>query len=146
MLLAGHMPFHKFEILATDIDLKALDKAGKGVFNEKSLKDLPEEMKDRFFTKIGNEYAISDKIKKEVSFRQLNLLENNFPQNLDLIVCRNVLIYFTDEAKNELYRKFNRSLRDDGILFVGSTEQIIKASDFGFESMYSFFYRKVRSI
>ena len=60
-----------------------------------------------------------------------------------MIVCRNVVIYFTDEAKTEIYKKFHRSLKTGGILFVGSTEQIINYRDLNYESVKSFFYKKV---
>ena len=65
---------------------------------------------------------------------------------MDLIVCRNVLIYFTEEAKDELFKKFANSLADDGILFVGSTEQIFNPSKYGLEVEDTFFYRKSKHI
>ncbi len=61
---------------------------------------------------------------------------------MDLITCRNVMIYFTDEAKDLLYKKFHKSLSDDGILFVGSTEQIILPERYNFRSVRTFFYKK----
>lgn len=88
-------------------------------------------------------YQISDEIKKCVEFKQGNLLEDKYPVNMDLIVCRNVLIYFTDEAKTEVYRKFNASLKKGGVLFVGSTEQIINYRDLNYQSCRSFFYKKI---
>ena len=60
-----------------------------------------------------------------------------------MIVCRNVVIYFTDEAKNEIYKKFHDSLKNEGILFVGSTEQIMAAREIGYTSLKTFFYKKV---
>ena len=68
--------------------------------------------------------------------------KDKYPANLDLIVCRNVLIYFTDEAKTDIYRKFNDSLKSEGFLFVGSTEQIINYRDLNYQSFRSFFYKK----
>ena len=62
---------------------------------------------------------------------------------MDLIVCRNVLIYFTEEAKDEVFRKFALSLKKGGILFIGSTEQIINYKDMGYERRNSFFYEKI---
>ncbi len=59
-----------------------------------------------------------------------------------MIVCRNVLIYFTDEAKDEVFRKFNHSLAKGGILFIGSTEQIMDYRSMGYERRGSFFYEK----
>ena len=61
---------------------------------------------------------------------------------MHMIVCRNVMIYFTEEAKNEIYFKFANALADKGILFVGSTEQIIGSEKFGFDGIQSFFYEK----
>jgi len=59
-----------------------------------------------------------------------------------MIVCRNVMIYFTEEAKEEIYKKFNAALAPEGFLFVGSTEQIIQPAVLGYKSFRSFFYRK----
>ena len=59
-----------------------------------------------------------------------------------MIVCRNVVIYFTDEAKNQIYQKFNQSLKKGGILFVGSTEQIINYRELNYSTVKSFFYKK----
>ena len=60
----------------------------------------------------------------------------------DLIVCRNVLIYFTEEAKNEIFKKFYDSLNREGVLFIGSTEQILNDKTIGFDRKDSFFYSK----
>ena len=54
-----------------------------------------------------------------------------------------MLIYFTDEAKDEIYKKFNASLVKDGLLFIGSTEQIVNHKEFGYERRNSFFYQKI---
>ena len=70
------------------------------------------------------------------------LLKDKYPSNCDLIVCRNVLIYFTDEAKEKIYSDFHNALKQDGILFVGSTEQIIQANNIGYDNYRSFFYKK----
>lgn len=69
-------------------------------------------------------------------------MKDAYPTNYDLIICRNVLIYFTEEAKDEIFVKFNNALRNDGILFLGSTEQIMQPAKIGFKSIFSFFYRK----
>ena len=69
-------------------------------------------------------------------------MRDTYPSNVNLIVCRNVLIYFTEEAKVDIYKKFNDSLRPEGFLFVGSTEQIIQPATLGYKTYRSFFYRK----
>ena len=143
MLLSKHVPLSNIKVLATDIDKQVLEKARVGLYNEKSLAGLPVEFKNKYFTKIGSSsYQISDEIKKCVDFKEGNLLADKYPTGLDLILCRNVVIYFTDEAKNEIYKKFNASLKPGGYLFVGSTEQIINYKELNFSSFKSFFYKK----
>lgn len=73
----------------------------------------------------------------------MNLLLDPYPKGYDLIVCRNVMIYFTEEAKDEMYKKFRDSLVDNGCLFVGSLlEQIIQPAKYGFVSDKTFFYKQ----
>jgi len=143
MLLSRFVPLSNIKIIATDIDKQVLEKARAGLYNEKSLTGLPKDLKDKFFTKIGlSNYQIAPEIKKCVEFREHNLLKDEYPSNLDLIVCRNVLIYFTDEAKKEIYTKFNKALKTGCYLFVGSTEQIINYKELNYSSERSFFYIK----
>jgi chemotaxis protein methyltransferase CheR len=142
MVLNKFLPLSSIKILATDIDMGALEKAQNGVYNSKSLENLPKAMKDKYFTVIGDSYKIKDEVKNCVEFKQFNLLRDPYPSGIDLIVCRNVLIYFTDEAKNDIYKNFNMALSPQGILFVGSTEQLIMANKFNFKSLRTFFYVK----
>ncbi len=144
MLLSKFVPINKIKIIATDIDKQVMEKAKAGLYHEKSLKALPEEYIKKHFTKINDRtYQISDSVKACVEFKQHDLLKDLYPANCDLIVCRNVLIYFTDEAKNKIYSSFHEALKKDGLLFVGSTEQIIQAQHIGFSNFKSFFYKKV---
>jgi len=131
-------------LLATDIDEKALDKAKEGVYHERSLREVPEIYIARYFRRVGDEYAVSDKLKRHVRFVRHDLLVDPFDSRFDLIICRNVLIYFTEPAKERLYAKFAAALKPGGILFVGSTEQIFQARRYGFEPVENFFYRKER--
>ncbi|WAA13759.1 CheR family methyltransferase [Fervidibacillus halotolerans] len=146
MVLSHYIPLEQIRILATDIDENALQKAKIGVYNERSLNEVPEDMKRKFFRKENHVYIIDEKIKKTVTFKKHNLLADPFDHQFDLIVCRNVLIYFTEQAKTELYRKFSDALNLGGILFVGSTEQIFNASQYGFSPIETFFYKKVKNI
>ena len=143
MVLSKFIPLNKIQIIATDIDKQVLEKAQLGIYDEKSLKGLPEEFKDKYFTKITDKkFQIKDEVKKCVKFSQHNLLKDKYPDRCDLIVCRNVMIYFTEEAKQVMYQKFNDALKKDGILFVGSTEQIISPATYSFSTYKSFFYKK----
>ena len=145
MVLSKYIPLSNIKIIATDIDKQVLEKAKVGLYNVKSLAGLPEEFLLKYFTKINDRtYQISDNIKSCVDFSQHNLLRDEYPKNCDLIVCRNVLIYFTEETKDIIYKKFYKSLKQDGILFVGSTEQIIQPQLIGFSPYRSFFYKKTQ--
>jgi len=143
MLLSKFMPLSDIKITATDIDNQVIEQAKAGIYGVNSLKGLPKEFLDKYFTKITDKsYAISDEIKKRVEFKKHNLLLDPYPKNLDMIVCRNVLIYFTDEAKREIYKKFNDSLKSERYLFIGSTEQIMEYKELNYTSCKTFFYKK----
>ncbi|MHA6486146.1 protein-glutamate O-methyltransferase [Bacillus cabrialesii] len=143
MLLNQQKGLPGFQILATDIDEKALEKAKKGVYQERSLQEVPTSVKDRYFTQHANRsYEVKPEIKNNITFKKHNLLADRYEQEFDLIVCRNVLIYFTESAKDELYLKMAQSLKKNGILFVGSTEQIFNPEKFGLVSADTFFYQK----
>lgn len=144
MLLSKYMPLNRIKVIATDLDKQVLSKAKLGLYNTKSLKSLPNEFLKKYFREINDKtYQISDEIKACVEFREHNLLRDEYPSNCDLIICRNVLIYFTEEAKDNIYSKFCKALKKDGFLFVGSTEQIINPKEVGFSSYRSFFYFKI---
>lgn len=143
MMLSNFLPLRDIKILATDIDEEAMEKARLGLYNEKSLANLPRGFKEKFFSKIEGSYKISDDVKRCVEYKKMDLLKDRFPSNMDLITCRNVMIYFTEEAKELLYSKFYNSLNDNGILFVGSTEQIIMPEKHKLKAARTFFYEKI---
>ena len=142
MALSRHLPLDRIKIYATDIDKQVLAKAKVGLYNDKSVADVPKDMLAKYFTKVGPSYQISEEIKKRVEFHESNLLRDKYPTDNHLIVCRNVLIYFTEEAKEEVFRKFFAALKNGGSLFIGSTEQIINYKDIGYQRESSFFYEK----
>jgi len=143
IILSKFVPLPQVSILATDIDENVIMRAKMGIYPERSLQEVPEDVKKKFFIKDGEFYKISEEIKRAVTFKKHNLLADRFDSNYDLIICRNVLIYFTEEAKEELYHKFNEALRPGGIFFVGSTEQIFNPRNYGFETVDTFFYQKI---
>lgn len=146
MILSKFLPMSKIKVLATDLDKTVIERAKAGVYTARSLQEVPKEMVQKYFYKDGISYQISDDIKRTITFREHNLLADRYDQGFDLIVCRNVMIYFTDDAKDILYRKFNQALKVGGVFFVGSTEQIFNPQKYGFEIIDTFFYRKVRSL
>jgi chemotaxis protein methyltransferase CheR len=143
MLLSKYLPLSKIRVLATDIDKQILQKAKEGIYPAKSLKGLPHEFKVSFFTETSpGMFSISDEVKRCVTFREHNLLTDPYPIGCDLILCRNVLIYFTNEAKEGIYFNFNKALNKGGILFLGNTEQILYPQEYNFTLISSFFYKK----
>ncbi len=146
MLLNKMSIINKTEIIASDIDKDALKKAKQGIYSTKGIANVPEEMIKINFQKVNDKYIIKDEIKSMVDFKIINLLEDTFPRACDLILCRNVMIYFTEETKDKLYKKFYNALSDRGIFFVGSTEQIIMPQKYGFFNRKNFFYQKTINI
>lgn len=142
MMMREYFPHVRFNIQATDIDEGALLKAKRATYSKQSLKELPDKMKQTYFQQNKGMYQLRDSIKELVTFKKHNLLSDPYPRNIDLIICRNVLIYFTDQAKNAIYQNFGGSLKDNGVLFVGSTEQIFTPQKYNLKLLYTFFYEK----
>lgn len=142
MALSRHLPLNQIKIFATDIDNQVIEKAKAGLYSAKSIVSVPEDLKKKYFTQVGPSYQISPEIKARVEFKSHNLLKDAYPTGCHLIVCRNVLIYFTEEAKEEVFVKFNKSLAPGGVLFIGSTEQIINHKEIGYSRKSSFYYEK----
>ncbi len=142
MALSRHIPLNQIRIIATDLDKQVIAKAKVGLYADKSVIGVPADLKSKYFTQIGSSFKISDEIKSRVEFREHNLLKDEYPKDCNLIVCRNVLIYFTEEAKDETFAKFYKALAPKGILFIGSTEQIMNYKEIGYERKTSFFYLK----
>jgi chemotaxis protein methyltransferase CheR len=130
------------KILATDIDREVLEKAKAGLFSARAVQGVPEPLLKKYFHHDGEGFRVRDKLKSLITFQRHDLLKDRYPLDMDLILCRNVVIYFTEEAKEKLYGRFADSLRPGGVLFVGSTEQIFKAGELGLKSVSTFFYEK----
>ncbi|WP_284697569.1 protein-glutamate O-methyltransferase CheR [Thermoanaerobacterium sp. RBIITD] len=146
MILSEFIDLSQVFILATDIDESVLEKAKKGIYNKKSVEKIPKEYFYKYFSKHGeNTYIISEELRKNINFKKHDLLIDKYPENFDLIICRNVLIYFNDKAKDDIYKKINLSLSDEGVFFVGSTEQIIFPYKYNFEPVKTFFYKKLKN-
>ncbi len=142
MALSKYVPLNQIKIYATDLDKTVIAKAKVGLYDAKSIAGVPDEFKKKYFTKVGPSFKIADEIKARVEFHEHNLLKDKYPTDYHFIVCRNVLIYFTDEAKDEVFKKYYQSLKSGGYLFIGSTEQILNYKEIGYERKNSFFYEK----
>lgn len=135
--------YRRHRILATDIDNKILKLAmAGGPYKPSEVKNVPQDRVTAFFNVIKDEYWIKDDIKHRVIFQQHDLTRDEFQNNFDLIICRNVLIYFSDVTKKELHHKFLDALKPNGILFAGATETMLDAESIGFRRIYNCFYQK----
>lgn len=115
-----------FELIASDISRTALEIARKGRYDNISiLRGLNDEYKGAYFTKQGQDWIINDRIRNSVIFRQLNLQDNfSLLGCFDIIFCRYVIIYFSEKLKREVLKKMAKSIKQDGTLFIGSSELI----------------------
>ena len=136
-------PNVRHRILASDLDVDILAKARRGIYTDNELKAMKPERLAKYFTKgPDGKYAVKPEIKSAVEFKRHNLLKDKFETGFDLILCRNVVIYFTEEAKEQLYANFFKSLKPGGVLFVGATEAILNFRKLGYTSFQPFFYQK----
>lgn len=115
----------RVEILATDIDGPALEKARLGAYPELALVETPEEARRRWFEPGGPPYRVRDEVKRMVTFRQGDLIADPPPENLDLVFCRNVFIYFERELQEELLLRFVDALRPGGWMVLGKVETLL---------------------
>ncbi|GAB6094925.1 protein-glutamate O-methyltransferase [Desulfatiferula olefinivorans] len=114
-------------VLATDISERMLNEARRGVYSEKRLTEIPSALKNRYFKCLDNDcYEIIEAVRREVTFRRLNLKNHSFPfkHRFDVISCRNVMIYFDAEMKDQLIRALYEQTRPGGYLFVGHSEAL----------------------
>jgi len=142
MTMMDHFPGARFTILGTDIDVNVLQQAKTGLYKQNDFASTPPEVLQKYFILSDKGYQIKDSVKAQVTFQHQNLLLDRFQSDFDFIACRNVVIYFTDDAKEMLYKKFAASLRTGGILFTGSTEHLFGMNHLGLKPVSSFFYQK----
>jgi chemotaxis protein methyltransferase CheR len=134
-------------ILATDIDKTILSKAVAGnSYCHADIKNMPKTLLAKYFIFSQDSYKISDQIRKKVIFKQHDLTRDAFESGFDLIICRNTVIYFSDEAKKKLRKRFFDALKLNGVLFIGATETMTDAADIGFQRLYPCFYKKTDDV
>ena len=117
------------QLVATDLNRAALEVARLAVYGEWSFRDSPLDLRARFFTPTGKRWRLNDQIRGMVRFAHLNLAEDPFPfdsggQRIDLILCRNVTIYFGEHATQRLYHRFAEALDPAGWLVLGPSDPV----------------------
>jgi len=147
LLLRELSPYARHTILATDIDEVSLIRArAGGPYRASEVKNVPPHLLENYFRVDDGLYWVSDRIRQTVIFRQHDLLCEPFEREFDIILCRNVTIYFTDLARSQLNNRFHRSLKPGGVLFIGATESLNEGVDKGFQRLTHCFYVKPRPV
>jgi chemotaxis protein methyltransferase CheR len=116
----------EYEIYATDLDPAALQKAFIGSFEGRTLNNVAAARKKRFFSQAGGTFLVSERLKAHIKFIRLNLMEKYKENFFEIVVCRNVIIYFTRELQKTVLTHYYDSLKPDGILFLGKTETMLQ--------------------
>ncbi|SHJ01539.1 CheR family methyltransferase [Desulfofundulus thermosubterraneus] len=142
IILEELTPGHLHHLEATDIDQNILVKAKEGRYPPEVVRNVSPQRLARFFDREDGLYVINEKFRRRVAFRRHDLLNDPFGQGYDLILCRNVTIYFTREAQDRLNEKLARALAPGGVLFIGGSEMIFNYQELGLEKLRTCFYRK----
>lgn len=138
-----------FKILASDLSTRVLAKAAAGVYDEERFRDVPAAVLQRHFLRGRGEragvYKVKPHLAEMIRFRRLNLMDEQFPIKapLDLVFCRNVMIYFDRPTQERLVNKFHRYLKPGGYLFIGHSESL-QWVEHPFTSVAPTIYRKER--
>ncbi|MBO8462333.1 MAG: PAS domain-containing protein [Firmicutes bacterium] len=125
-----------FKIFATDVDPVAVEIAGRGVYSENAVSDIPTKYVMKYFVKKGEFYQIKDSIRNNIVFAVHNLLRDPVFSNLDLLICRNLFIYLKIELQKRVLESFCQALNGKGYLFMGCSESIGEMSE-AFETLDS---------
>jgi chemotaxis protein methyltransferase CheR len=131
------------KIWGTDVDKDALEKARIGEYEEKDLKEAGKKILEKYFQPVYNgKYSVKDEIRKMVRFEKQNLISEEGLKFIDIIFCRNVMIYFTREQQEALFGKFYNSLNSEGFLVIAKVESIWDKNMFVNIDPYNKIYRK----
>ncbi len=137
----------KVEILATDIDTSVLYKAGKGIYEEELVNQVPMNLRKKYFLRGKGHrqgfFKIKDELKEMVNFKQMNFMRDEYPfsKNFDIIFCRNVIIYFSTSDKKKVVKRLVRHVKKGGFFIIGHSETLFNMID-GLSYQNNTIYRK----
>ena len=130
-------PRWEIKLFASDLSLSVLKRAQQGRYEADKVRDtVPPELLRKYFDLAGEEYQVKEHVRRRVSFDFHNLKHENGLCDLDIIFCRNVMIYFDDEERRRVIDKFHRSLNPGGYLFLGHSESL-QGVDARFEFVFA---------
>lgn len=152
MLLLEHFPelaTWDLRILASDINHRALREAREGIYNARALRVTDPLYREKYFSPHGKGYRLCEQVRNMVDFSYLNLQTGEYPsaatgtEGVDILMCRNVLIYFREQTMRQIVERFGDCLQPGGYLFLGHAETLINLSDRfdGLQRAGGFFYR-----
>ena len=144
MLARETAPGAAVRIRGTDIDATALARAMAGRYPEAQMAGVSTAQRHRFFARDGNDWTVKPEVRSMVEFSRHDLLHDPYGAGYDLVVCRNVVIYFTEAAKSSIFSRFAASLRPGGILFIGATEAIHDPRSMGLTARGVSFYERAQ--
>jgi chemotaxis protein methyltransferase CheR len=127
----GLDPASDLRVYASDISRRMLQKARQGVYRESSFRETETSLRDRYFEEKDGQWTVSDEVKRHVDFIHINLMDRSkiaLLGAMDVILCRNVIIYFDTESKKKLIDTFEQKLRPGGHLLLGHSESLINLS------------------
>ena len=113
------------QIYATDVDEQALQQARRASYAESAVEPLPRALRDRYLEPSGDRYTVRDDLRRCVIFGRHNLIQDPPLSRLDLLVCRNTLMYFHSDAQRRILNRFHLALKDAGYLFLGRAEMLL---------------------
>jgi chemotaxis methyl-accepting protein methylase len=123
-LLANYHRRHPIEITASDLNPDALEMARQGVYRQTAFKEMDAALRDRWFTLKGQHYEVVPELKNYIRFEQRDILNGTVLKELDLVSCRNLLIYMKSHLQDQLITSFYQALKPQGLLFLGQYESL----------------------
>ncbi len=122
----GQDPFRdRVKIYATDVDEEALNRARHASYSEKDIEPVPPELKEKYFESASNRYIFRNDLRRSIIFGRHDLVQDAPISHLDLLTCRNTLMYFNAEAQSRIMAHFHFALNDRGYLFLGRAEMLL---------------------
>ncbi|HSW58083.1 MAG TPA: protein-glutamate O-methyltransferase CheR [Dehalococcoidales bacterium] len=139
-------PHIQHRIVATDIDESALKQARNGgPYTAYDVRNVEKSLLEKYFITDESNFFVKENIRNKIVFKHHNLLCDPFENNYDLIICRNVIIYFSEIVRDILYTKFWRALKNTGVLFLGGSEVVLKPAQQGYRMLSPSFYKKAET-
>ena len=141
-MLASDASFGRFQVVGSDVDKRVVERAQRGWFCDADMRCVPRHIRDRFFEAKDGGFRGADALRSHLRFTVQNLLSDRYLTEWHLVLCRNVVIYFTDTARDQVHAGIARALRPGGFLMVGATERVNDPRAVGLEPVHPFIYRK----